>query len=222
MRITLVEDNESLAAGLANRLRDAGHGVDVLHDGRQAMRFLADEGADIVVLDINLPGASGLEVLRDLRARADMTPVILLTARADVGDRVAGLDAGADDYLVKPFDFSELDARLRALARRRPDLAPRALVIGGLSLDLEARQITADGEALALPRRELAVFECLASARGRIVSKQQLLDQVYGVGADVEDRVVEVYVSRLRKRIAPHGVVIKAARGIGYMMDVAP
>lgn len=219
MRITLVEDNESLAAGVANRLRDNGHAVDVLHDGRAAMRFLADEGADLVVLDINLPGASGLDVLRDLRARMDMTPVILLTARGSVDDRVAGLDAGADDYLVKPFDFSELDARLRALARRRPELAPREIVIGEVTFDLAARRIMAGGADLGLPRRELAVFECLAHARGRIVSKQQLLDQVYGVGADVEDRVVEVYVSRLRKRIAPHGVTIKTARGIGYLMD---
>lgn len=222
MRIAIVEDNESLANGIAYRLRDRGHAADVLHDGQEADAYLAQEGADLVVLDINLPGLSGLEVLRAMRARGNAAPVILLTARSETSDRVAGLDLGADDYLVKPFDMDELEARIRALSRRRNLDYGAQERIGGVEFDRTTRQVRADGKLLDIPRKELATFECLLERRGRLVSKAQLTDHVYGVGADVDDKAIEPHISRLRRRLADHGVSIKSARGLGYMLDVTP
>ena len=221
MRIAVIEDNQTLAKAIAYRLRDLGHAVDVLHDGDEADAFLASEGADLVVLDIYLPGQSGIDVLRHLRARGMGTPVILLTARGETEDRVAGLDAGADDYLVKPFDMDELAARIRALSRRRALEYDAEERIGSLVFDRSARRLSVVGEPLDLPRRELAVFECLLDRRGRLVSKSQLTDYVYGVGSDVEESAVEPHISRLRKRLAPHGVSIRTARGLGYMLEAA-
>lgn len=220
MRIAIIEDNETLAKAIAYRLRDRGHSADVLFDGDEADLFLAQDSADLVVLDINLPGKSGLEVLRAMRLRDDGTPVILLTARSELRDRVIGLDMGADDYLVKPFEMDELEARIRALSRRKNlDYGTRE-AIGGLEFDRASRQISADGVALEIPRRELAVLECLLERRGRIVSKTQLTDHVYGIGADVDDTAIEPHVSRLRKRLSQHGISIKTARGLGYMLEV--
>ena len=218
MRIVIVEDNISLAQGIAHRLRDQGHAVDLLHDGEQGKQFLAREKADIVVLDINLPKLSGLEIIKSMRLAEDATPVILLSARGDTTDRVAGLDAGADDYLVKPFDMEELDARIRALLRRKPRNNSPIESIGRLSFDRSARRLFADGETIDLPRRELAAFECLLDRSEQVVSKSVLMNHLYGVGADVEEKVVEVYISRLRKRLAPFGIEFKVARGLGYMM----
>lgn len=220
MRIVVVEDNEPLAKAISYRLRDRGHSADVLHDGADADAFLTQESADLIVLDINLPGKSGLEVLRDLRARGDNAPVILLTARSELSDRVTGLDLGADDYLVKPFEMDELEARIRALSRRRNLEFGAVETIGSLSFDRTARQVTSNGGGIDIPRKELAVFECLLERRGRIVSKPVLTDYVYGVGANVDDTAVEPLVSRLRRRLSDHGVVIKTARGLGYMLDV--
>ncbi len=219
MRIAIIEDNKTLANAIAYQLRDRGHSADVLHHGGEADAFLAREGADLIVLDINLPGQSGLELLRALRRRGDGAPVILLTARSETRDRVAGLDAGADDYLVKPFEMDELEARIRALSRRKElDYGARE-VIGGLEFDRTARQLLSDGVPLELPRRELATLECLLDRRGRLVSRALLTDHVYGVGADVDSTAIEPHVSRLRKRLAPYGVVIKTARGLGYLLE---
>lgn len=218
----MVEDNVGLAKGIAYRLEDAGHAVDILHDGHQASEFLRRDGSDLIILDINLPGTDGLTLLKQLRADGDPRPVILLTARAGTEDRVMGLDAGADDYLIKPFEMAELEARVRALSRRRSVPSRQTREIGRLSFDTTARELLADGRSLELPRRELSVFECLLFADGRLVSKEALLDHVYGVGADVEEKVVEVYVSRLRTRLKPHGVSIRSQRGLGYQMQVEP
>lgn len=219
MRITLVEDNIGLSKGIAYRLQDAGHAVDVLHDGAEASQFLATDTSDLIILDINLPGKDGLELLRELRTRDDPRPVVLLTARADIKDRVIGLDAGADDYLIKPFEMDELEARVRALSRRRVEKSRQVRNIGPLQFDVAARQLAADGVALDIPRRELSIFECLILADGRRITKSALLDHVYGTGADVEERVIEVYVSRLRSRLKPHGVEINSARGLGYQLQ---
>jgi two-component system OmpR family response regulator len=220
MRIAVIEDNEALAQGIAHRLRDRGHAVDLLHDGEDADIFLRHEGADLIVLDCNLPGYDGLEVLSRLRRRGDGTPVILLTARAETSERVAGLDAGADDYLTKPFEMDELEARLRAMARRKNlEFAARD-AIGPLVFDRTNRQLLKDEEPLAFPRKELATLECLLERRGRIVSKSQLITHVYGTGAEQEDSAIEPHVSRLRKRLEPFGIRIKAARGLGYMLEV--
>lgn len=220
MRIVIVEDNETLAKAIAYRLRDRGHAAEVLLDGDEADLYLAQEGADLVVLDINLPGQSGLEILKSLRNRGDGVPVILLTARAETSDRVSGLDMGADDYLVKPFEMDELEARIRALSRRK-ELDYGAMErIGGLEFDRAARQVSVQGEVMDFPRREIAVLECLLERRGRIVPKSQLTDYVYGVGADVESSAVEPHVSRLRKRLQDLGIRIKTARGLGYLLEV--
>ncbi|MEM1373015.1 MAG: response regulator transcription factor [Pseudomonadota bacterium] len=218
MRIVIVEDNRDLAQALAYRLRDQGHGVDVLSDGTGAADYLAREGADLVILDVNLPGASGFEIVRDLRARGEGMPILMLTARGELRDRVAGLDAGADDYLVKPFEMEELDARLRALARRKDVEAGALLSLGALTFDRATRAVTLSGVALTLPRRELAVLECLLDRQGRLVPKDALSAHVYGTGADITESAVEPHVSRLRKRLAGHGISIKTARGLGYML----
>lgn len=219
MRIAIVEDNETLAKAISFRLRDRGHAADVLHNGTEADAFLAQEGADLVVLDISLPGKSGLEILRALRARGDNAPVILLTARSDTSDRVTGLDLGADDYLVKPFEMDELEARIRALTRRKNLEFGAQDSVGALTFDRTARQVSSSGVRLEIPRKELAVFECLLERRGRIVSKTALTDHVYGIGADVDNTAVEPLVSRLRRRLAEYGVAIKTARGLGYMLE---
>lgn len=220
MRIVIVEDNETLANAIAYRLRDRGHSADVLVDGDAADLYLAQEGADLVVLDINLPGKSGLDILKALRGRGDGVPVILLTARTETSDRVSGLDMGADDYLVKPFEMDELEARIRALSRRKQLDYGAQETIGELEFDRASRQVSVKGEVLEVPRRELAVLECLLERRGRIVPKNQLTDYVYGVGADVEDSAVEPHVSRLRKRLQNLGIRIKTARGLGYLLEV--
>jgi len=220
MRVAVIEDNKTLANGIAHLLRDQGHAVDVINDGEEGLTFLAQETADIVVLDINLPRVSGLEILQKIRARGVVTPVILLTARGETKDRVIGLDAGADDYLVKPFDMEELDARIRALIRRKPSEVGVQEQFGSLSFDKTGRRLLANGENLDLPRRELAAFECFLDRAGQIVPKAVLANHLYGVGSDIEEKVVEVYISRLRKRLAPHGVEFKVARGIGYMMQL--
>ncbi|MCZ6770380.1 MAG: response regulator transcription factor, partial [Proteobacteria bacterium] len=177
MRIALIEDNEALAKGIAYQLRDAGHAVDLIGDGVAADTFLSQEGADLIVLDINLPGMDGLTILQRIRGRGDATPVILLTARSDTGDRVKGLDAGADDYLVKPFEMAELEARVRALSRRRPAVATTRVPLGSLEFDTQSRQLFDAGQSLEIPRREIAVLECLLDKRGRLVPKESILDR---------------------------------------------
>lgn len=219
MRILVIEDNISVAKGLRYYLQDAGHAVDLLHDGAEAEAFLRDDDADIVVLDINLPDVDGLTVLRRMRARDDQRPVLLLTARAEVDDKVKGLDTGADDYLSKPFEMEEFGARIRALSRRVAEKPRQINGIGRVVLDRTARTVEGPDGPLDIPRREVALFERLLMAEGRIVSKQLLLDSLYGTGADVDEPVVEVYVSRLRKRLQPYGVQIIVKRGLGYMMQ---
>jgi two-component system, OmpR family, response regulator TctD len=218
MRIALIEDNVSLAKGIAYQLQDAGHSVDVLHHGDDADVFLKQEEGDLVILDINLPGKSGLDLLSSLRDRSDPRPVILLTARSETQDRVLGLDAGADDYLVKPFEMEELAARIRALSRRKGTAPVQTIEVGPLNLDIGTLQLQEDGVALDFPRRELALLAALAQAHGRAVSKASLLDQLYGAGSETDDKVIEVYVSRLRKRLAPYAIQIQVHRGIGYSL----
>lgn len=221
MRITLVEDNHSLAKGICYRLEDAGHAVNILGDGSEAEQYLTNDGADLVILDINLPGTDGLTLLKQMRLRGDTRPVILLTARAETEDRVIGLDAGADDYLIKPFEMAELEARVRALLRRRAVPQQQIQEVGDLKYDAVARQLFHGDAEIDLPRREMSMFECLFAANGRLVTKSTLLDHVYGVGADVADTVVEVYVSRLRRRLSRHGIQIKTQRGLGYQLITA-
>ncbi|CTQ73116.1 response regulator transcription factor [Roseibium alexandrii] len=221
MRIALVEDNVNLAKGIAYQLRDAGHSVDVLHHGDDADTFLRQETGDLVILDINLPGKSGLDLLADLRERSDPRPVILLTARSETQDRVKGLDAGADDYLVKPFEMEELAARIRALGRRNTAVSPSLVNVGPLKFDAGSMQLFDGDVALEVPRRELSLLSALIQANGRTLSKASLLDQLYGAGSETDEKVIEVYVSRLRKRLSSFDINIQVHRGIGYSLNRA-
>lgn len=218
MQIVVVEDNISMAKGIAYVLEDAGHAVDMIHNGIHANQFLRNHSAELIILDINLPGMSGIDILKSLRSRRDECPIILLSARTDTVDRVAGLDAGADDYLAKPFDMSELEARIRALARRRHREAVYTESIGALTLNTTTRSVTANKEEISLPRRELVLLEILLRSKNRPISKLSILEKLYGTGTDVDEKAVEVYISRLRKRLSPYSVSISVRRGIGYQL----
>lgn len=221
MRIAIIEDNKSVANGIAYRLQDRGHATDILSDGLEADIFLRDDGNEIIVLDINLPSLDGLSVLRNLRARGDSRPVLLLTANSDTDARVGGLDLGADDYLTKPFAMEELEARLRALARRKGQAVQDEMSFGPLTYNLTLHAAFAGGQELEIPRRELALLEILISSRRETVSKERLLEHLYGTGPDIDAAAVEVHVSRLRKRLKPHGLEIQVQRGLGYRLTLA-
>lgn len=173
-------------------------------------------------MDINLPNHSGLEVLQTLRASGDTTPVLMVTARDSIDDKVTGLDLGADDYLTKPFELAELMARARALLRRGKTEISKILKIGALSFDQSARQVCIGEEALELPRREFALAEILIHRHGHVISKTQIMEHLYGAGADVDDAVIELYVHRLRKRLVGSGTEIKTVRGLGYSFRELP
>lgn len=218
MRIAIIEDNIMLADGIARAFSNEGHGVDQLHDGRDALTFLQREEVDLIILDINLPTLSGLEVLAALRRSEDSTPVLLLTARATLDDKIAGLDNGADDYLTKPFELEELEARARALLRRSEKRLINRIQCGDLIFDRQSRQIMLGDVVLDLPRRELALAELLMQRIGHVFSKHQIIEHLYGTGADVEDGAAELYISRLRKKLSGAGVEIKTLRGLGYCL----
>ena len=219
MRITLVEDNAALASGIRHALNDQGHAVNWMADGTAADAFLRQETSDIIVMDINLPGLSGLDLVSRLRARSDSTPIILLTARGETHDRVAGLDVGADDYLVKPFEMSELLARIRALSRRRGSVGQQRERIGDLTLDRGAGQLVGRDGTIALSRREMALFVLLADMAGRIASKDYIAEGLYGVGSEVEPNAVELLMSRLRRKVGDNGVRFRTVRGLGYVLE---
>jgi two-component system OmpR family response regulator len=221
LRIVLIEDNVMLASGIRKALQDDGHSIEMFTDGTAADRYLEFEGADIAIIDINLPGMDGITLTRRLRQRKQTFPVIMLTANSETPDRVKGLDAGADDYLIKPFAMAELEARIRALSRRRPELAPDHETIGKLTLSRSARRLfhSETQEEIDLSRRELVLFETLLERQGQFISKSSLADTLYGVGADVEMNAVELQVSRLRRHLKGCGIAIRTARGIGYMLE---
>jgi DNA-binding response OmpR family regulator len=223
MQVLLVEDDAVLADGLTRVLQGHGMQVELAGDGLVADQLLQRSQAQlsyaVAVLDIGLPGIDGFEVVRRLRARADATPVLLLTARDAVEDRVRGLETGADDYLVKPFATAELIARIRALARRNsPKPAVRSL--GRLTLDTGARHASVGERALELSVREWALLEYLLQHAGRVVSKQQIIDAILPWGDDITLNAVEVYVSRLRLKLADAGIAIRTIRGFGYRLEV--
>ena len=218
MHVLLVEDDPILADGIARILRGHGMVVDVVNNGNEADRALSSREVSVVVLDIGLPGIDGFEVVRRLRARGSALPVLLLTARDDVQDRVRGLEIGADDYLVKPFATPELVARLKALVRRGN---PRTvdLQMGGLLLDPLSRRATVNGQVVELSAREWAVLEYLIRNASRVVSKQQIIDAILPWGEEMTLNAVEVYVSRIRAKIISAGVSINTIRGFGYMLE---
>ena len=219
MRILVVEDDPVLADALTHTLRDLGYAVDCLMTGGEADRALADEQYDLVVLDIELPVLDGFEVLRRLRRRKAKVPVLVLTARDSVHDRIHGLDIGADDYLTKPFEIGELVARIRALIRRSQGAVENEITVGRLAVDVKGRRAFVDGSPLALSARELAVLEVLAARAGRVVSKDAVMRSLYEWDADVGTNAIEIYVHRIRKKLQDSGVAIRTIRGLGYLME---
>lgn len=219
MHVLLVEDDAVLADGLSRVLQSHAMQVDVVGNGAQADELLQRLEVAVVVLDIGLPGIDGFEVVRRLRARASVVPVLLLTARDAIEDRVRGLELGADDYLVKPFATAELVARIRALARRNAP-KPALLTLGRLVLDTFTRRASVDGRSIELSVREWAVLEYLLQHGGRVVSKQQIIDAILPWGGELTLNAVEVYVSRLRLKIADAGISILTIRGFGYMLEL--
>lgn len=218
MHVLLVEDDPVLADGIARILGGHGMVVEVADNGTQADALLQRLAVAVVVLDIGLPGIDGFEVVRRLRARGSTIPVLLLTARDAVQDRVHGLELGADDYLVKPFATPELVARLKALVRRS-NPRPSEIQVGGLILDPFSRRASVNGKPIELSVREWAVLEYLTLQAGRVVSKQQIIDAILPWREEVTLNAVEVYMSRIRVKIADAGVMIRTIRGFGYMLE---
>ncbi|HDR9354418.1 TPA: response regulator transcription factor [Burkholderia vietnamiensis] len=218
MRILVVEDDAEIGAAIRSRLTRLGHAVDHETDGATANSLLRVERFDLVVLDANLPGLDGFAVLRNLRAAGSTTPVLLVTARSAIDDRVSGLGLGADDYLVKPFDYRELDARVQALLRRNSGHANDVLTLGGLVIDRSSRLAELDGQPLSLSRQEFALLEILASRPQRIFSKDELLNQLFSFGNEPSANAVEQYVTRVRRKLHGSSVEIRTARGMGYQI----
>lgn len=214
MRLLLVEDDELLGDGIQAGLTQDGYTVDWVQDGRTALDVLRREEFALVVLDIGLPYRSGLDVLRCLRKVGSTVPLLLLTARDALEDRVEGLDAGADDYLIKPFDLPELLARLRALRRRRAGRPSNTIVHGELVLDPTTHGVSLHGEPVLLSRREFALLTALLENRGRVLSKERLEDSLYGWEGEVESNALEVHVHHLRRKLGNE--LIRTVRGVGY------
>ena len=193
--------------------------VDYFVDGERADQHLRYEGADLAIIDINLPNMDGISITKNIRARKQLFPIIILTARGATKDRVIGLDAGADDYLVKPFQMDELDARIRALSRRNTSLLSNTESIGSLAYNRTSRRLYFNDYELTLNRRELTLFEILINKKGQYISKSSLADTQYGIGSDININAIEISISRLRKILSTYNIKITTARGIGYMMD---
>lgn len=223
MRLLVVEDNLELSKLLADRLKASGYEADIAGTVDEARGSLAAARYVAVILDLSLPDGDGSSIIRDLRMRRDPIPVLVLTARGGVSDRVGGLRAGADDYLVKPFAFDELIARIEALLRRPGNLLGRSLQVANVVYDTEAGQVFIDQKPFTFSARENAVLELLLRRKGSVVSKKLVEDQIFGLSAQIASNAVEVYVHRLRKSLADHGakVAINTMRGVGYILNEA-
>ncbi|MBO9661549.1 response regulator [Dokdonella sp.] len=220
MRILVVEDDALVADAIRRGLDKAGYAVDHVDSAEHASSALAAESFDLAVVDIGLPGADGLTLLQRMRRNGSALPVLILTARDGLADRVSALDIGADDYLVKPFELPELIARCRALIRRSRSVSSAALALGSLRLDLAAHRAEVDGAPVNLTRREWAVLECLALNAGRVVAKERLMQAIANWDADIGANAIEVYVSRLRAKLGS-ALQILTVRGLGYRLDDA-
>jgi two-component system OmpR family response regulator len=219
MRLLILEDDIKLAALVARGLREEGFAVDLCHDGRDGAFAATEQDYDAILLDVLLPGMDGFQVLEAIRARGKRTPVLMLTARGAVEDRVRGLNAGADDYLKKPFDFEELLARVRALVRRAAPVPDVCLAAGGLRLDPERREVSRNGVSIDLTAKEFAILEYLMRHRGRVISRTRLSEHVWDENFDAMSNVVDVTVYRLREKIHRHGPpLVHTVRGAGYVL----
>lgn len=216
MRILLVEDDRMIAEGVRKALRGEGFAVDWVEDGESGLSAVSGQPYDLLLLDLGLPKRDGLDVLRTLRARGLSLPVLILTARDAIADRVKGLDAGADDYLIKPFDLDELGARMRALIRRQLGRSESMIRHGSITLDPASHQVTQGGVPIALSAREFALLEALLARPGAVLSKSQLEEKMYGWGEEIGSNTVEVYIHALRKKLGAD--LIRNVRGLGYMI----
>ncbi|WCT79264.1 response regulator transcription factor [Novosphingobium humi] len=220
-RVLLVEDDRTLASGLITLIKNSGFAIDAVRSGEEALEVAEAEPYNLIICDVGLPGMSGFETIRHLRARGATVPVLFLTARHEREDRIQGFDLGGDDYLGKPFDADELLAHIRALVRRSAGSASPLLRVGQLICDFSATSATVADRPLVLPRREWSVLWALASRAGKVVPKDRLLSEVFDYDDPVGSNAVEVYITRLRKKLAPDGPKITSLRGLGYMMDVS-
>lgn len=219
MRFLLVEDDIDLAEGLAASLRQSGYEVDWVVSGTEAERVLQSRAYDLILLDLNLPGKGGLEVLGTLREGKNPVPVLILSARDQTGDRVRGLDLGADDYLTKPFELEELEARARALLRRSQAREGMRVEVGGLLLDTQGRCISAQGATLDLTAREFGLLELLMLRAGQVVSKAQISERLCVQGEELSDGAIETLVHRVRRKIEGGPAELRTLRGFGYLLD---
>ncbi|MGL5009867.1 MAG: response regulator [Paracoccaceae bacterium] len=219
MRILLVEDDLPLAEALTALLQSSGYAVDHVSDGAAAEALAAVENFDLVILDLNIPEMDGLSVLRAMRRRDNPAAVMILTARAAPQDRILGLDLGADDYMTKPFDIGELEARVRSLLRRQAGLRSTLVTLAGVTLDLTTRQFMAADQPLDLPPRERALLELLLMRAGKVVTKEAIVQSLTTLDDILSDNAIEQYISRLRRRIAPHDLSLRTVRGIGYLLE---
>ena len=219
MRVLLVEDDDMIAHGLQTALRQGGFAVDWMRDGKSAAAALKSTAFDLVLLDLGLPQLDGLEVLRELRKRGDATPVIILTARDEIQHRVAGLDAGADDYIVKPFDLDEMTARMRSVLRRAAGRGDPCIVHGELRLDPVTRTVQRGGAPVGLSAHEYSVLEALMQRPGAVLSRTQLEDRLYGWDEPIGSNAIEVYVHALRRKLGSDA--IRTLRGVGYFVPKA-
>ncbi|MDZ7803272.1 response regulator transcription factor [Thiohalophilus sp.] len=217
MRLLLIEDDEMLGKAVRAGLKQDGYTVDWLTDGEAGLQALGSDDFDVVVLDIGLPGMSGIEVLQRLRKQKKTLPVMILTAYDAVSDRITGLDAGADDYLIKPFDLDELLARLRAITRRREGRAQSRIELGSIQLDTAAHRLVIHGEEVSLSNKEYQLLEYLLTHAGNVIPRDRLESILYGWEGGVESNSLEVYIHNLRKKVGPG--TIKTIRGVGYRLE---
>lgn len=216
MRFLLVEDTLDVAEAIAGRLGNAGHVIDLAQTLEDAWHFAVTNDYDLVILDMNLPDGSGLNFLKRLRQEQIVFPVLVLTARLSVNDKIGALDYGADDYMVKPFDFGELEARIRAIVRRGSTQSDRSIAVGNLTFDMAERSLTVDGKEIELTRRETILLEIFLTNRGRVLEKEELLTRLFGLESNSNANAVELYVARLRRKLEGADLEIRTLRGIGY------
>ncbi|MBR3817506.1 MAG: response regulator transcription factor [Clostridia bacterium] len=221
MRLLLAEDEKELSKALCAILKHNNYSVDAVYNGQDALDYGLDENYDGIILDIMMPKMNGLEVLKELRKNGVSTPVLMLTAKSEVEDRIVGLDTGADDYLTKPFNMGELLARIRALTRRRSEFSPNLMSFGNISLNRESFELSVGNESMRLGNKEFQMLEMLMTNPGRLISTEQFMERIWGYDTDAEINVVWVYISYLRKKLSSLGAntEIKAVRGVGYTLE---
>ena len=221
MRLLLAEDEKELSKALCAILKHNNYSIDAVFNGQDALDYGLCENYDGIILDIMMPKKNGLEVLKELRENGISTPVLMLTAKAEVEDRILGLDLGADDYLTKPFSMGELLARIRAITRRKSEFSPNLLTSGNLSLNRETFELSVDSNSLRLGNKEFQMMEMLMSNPGRLISTEQFMERIWGYETEAEINVVWVYISYLRKKLTNLGanLEIKAVRGVGYTLE---